>query len=508
MKTKVNILIITMICANATMTWAQTFYDSKANLAGVSGNFKELVQGGYNDRYFDNDINIKEPMLMTGTKKKRQYDMNAMTRSLNGSQVGKRVLDYLFMKDEKGRLSEARLKERAVKNIQFNDVERAKVGVIDPNTILQEDYIGILENNYIVFLQRELNRTIWSVFHVDIDEKTLGDVFAAWDNPTRYNAIKVNVSPVASGNTKDDKQGLIGILFRLYTFSHNALKVKVNAPLRKIGKKVPALAIRGPVYQEKPIMVDIGAQYGVRNGDRLFIYRQHQNKDGRYRSKKIAEARAANVTDTTISIHPFSGLQPSYKKGDIACLHPDRGVRSHFTVGMSKDMYNYTYLFDVLTSVSKGGISKRLLLSVSYSNFKKENNSLFLTDPKRNTIVKAPTFLCLGMGRGYEFTLFNNLLIMPYWVISADQMSFGNDEGTKKGEGNWSFEFTAGVRATVKLVGMLNLTGGIAYTGLLFDLTKANKKEPTISQVKELIYEPAGWRRYDLQLMGGLCISF
>lgn len=506
MKTNKLFLILFMICANIT-AMAQTFYDSKANLAGVSGNFKELVKGGYNGKFFDNDVNIKDPGLMNDGKKPT-YNMPAMTNHLNQIQAGKKVLDYLFMRDGNGKLSEARLKERAIKNIQLNDVERARVGVIDPNTILQEDYMGILQNNYIVFFKRDGNRTIWSVFHVDIDQNTLDDVFAAWDNPARYDAIRVNVSPVASDRTKDDHLGLMTYLIAYYSFNWNALKVKVNAPLRAIGLKVPALAIRGQVYKEGPLTADAGSAHGIKNADRLVVYRQYQDKQGRYRSRKIGAARAAAVTDTTIAVYPYSGLKPSYKKGDIVCYKPDRRYTHTFTYGMSADMYTYCYMFDYLSSVSKSGISSHALAFVSYSYFKNGKNSLFLLDDGK--LMKSPNYLSLGIGWGRGFTLFNNLQLMPYGLLGFDSMSFNQDGSTKKGNrgDNSIFIGVLGVQASVKLIGKMNIVGGLSLPFKIYDLNESKGNNGyTYKFIKEYVYDPAGWKRFAPTFSCGVSFS-
>ena len=523
MKTKYILIALWMLSAFTTTAFAQ-FYDSKAYIAGLSGSYGELIGNsrfserlhgsefgtvGYEGKFFHNPIGIKDPHLTKGNGKKIKYDMAAMTERLNKEQAGKRVLDYLFMRDAEGKMSEERLKQRAIKNIQLNDVERAKVGVIDPNTILQEDYLGVLLNNYIVFTERILNRTHWAVFHVDIDKKTLDDVFAAWDDPTRYNAIRVNVTPVASGNTKDKNPGVFETILLISTYSLKAHDVRVNAVQRAIGKAVPELAIRGQIYQSHPMMADVGGEQGIRNADRLYVYRQSQDKNGQFHSKKIAEVRAASVTDNTISLHTIRGLQPSYKKGDIARLHTDRGVRNTFTYDTGNKFQGYTYTFDYLTSVTSYGLGRHALVSFGYSHLEDGKKSLFQF---RKTLAEAPTFIRIGIGQGREFTLLNNIQVMPYVMICGEQIKMKEHATTEYGtDKDWQhvhYPLILGARASLKIIGPLEVTGGISYTMKLYDPKDNGSNDFKLNELEEYVFDPMGAKRFGLQMNMGVSLAF
>ena len=288
-------------------------------------------------------------------------------------------------------------------------------------------------------------------------------------------------------------------------------EVKVNAPLREIGKKVPALAIRGQIYEERPFVADIGANYGVKNADRLFIYRQEQDENGRYHSRKIAEARAAVVGDTSIVVYPYSGKRPSYKNGDIVSLQPDRGVRNTLTVGYADNFISYTYLFDYLNSVSKRGIGHHLLFSISYSHLLSGSKNTFLINEK--DVVKSPTVLSYAWGQGREFTLFNNIMTMPYIFVSLDVITMKQDQNEKqKSSSKYTssgVSGTFGVQASVKVSKWLNVVGDVGYKYLFYDLhEKGKSNEISYKDFKEFVLKPSGWRCFGLQIKGGVSITF
>lgn len=498
-----------MVCACNAKSLAQDFYDSKANIAGVSGNYLPLIEGGYEGRFFNNDVPVDDPKLMTADGKK--YNLQAMAQRLNQQQVGKRILDYLFMRDANGKLSEQRLKERAIKNIQLNDFERAQVGLIDATTIMQEDYIGILLNNFIVLTQKNNRYTKWAVFHVDITKSTLDDVFAAWDDPSRYEKIRVNVSPVATGRSKERKASFLRLLLGAYMLSPRIIWEHANNTLRDIGEKVPELAIRGQIYQNNPLTADVGNNMGIKNADRLYVYRQYSDKNGRLHSKKIAEARAADVEDSTLVVRTYSGMHPSYKKGDIVRLHADEHIRNHFTYGTNGSLNNLSYTFDYLASITRSGIGRHLLFTAGYSYFKDGRKSLFQWSD--GNLVNAPKIYKVGLGQGVSFVLFDNLELMPYVTLNYEILKFDNHipAGTLGLSTDYlenEFTFTLGAKAIVKIAGPLHVVGGVGYNGNLGRPKGSGSNFAKYDDLKEYIFDPAGWNRYGLDVYGGLIFAF
>ena len=94
------------------------------------------------------------------------------------------------------------------------DDERAAIGVIGKENILKEDYLPILENQYI-FINECIkerpglgDKARWSAYKVNINKDILEQVFNSWNDIEKYNQIKVTISYIASGVAKNDKYTL------------------------------------------------------------------------------------------------------------------------------------------------------------------------------------------------------------------------------------------------------------------------------------------------------------
>ncbi len=481
----------TIICAVValfmyTSTWAQdkVFYDSKADLVGVSGDVNYLVAHGYSPLILDNSINIDVDLknFHKDNNEKNLFREKDLEDYLNGKKVGKQILDYLFQRDQFGKLSEELLKSRAWENVQRRDVERANAGVIDAETVLREDYLPILMNNYI-FL-RSNNGTYtekgqWIVFHVDIDKNTLEDVFAAWEDPQKYETIDVKVSFVKQGKYKG---GNIG---------------------RKLGTKVPAFAIRGQVISRAPFMAEAGTKIGVRNRDRMVVYRQKMNKKGEMVSSKVCTTRACGVMEDSTYLYTIAGGNASYKKGDIAVKKTDLNIGHSFYVSMMTKSYGINYLFDKTMSFSRKGVSSHFLLGIGAAILKDHNKNCYFVN---GNVWKSPYLFNARMGLGVGFTALHCIQIMPYATVQFESVFLDN----KYGEGAKSrmtgvFNIPAGVKVNVNLWYPLQLTAGAEY---VINICKLKTKDVNYEDVENYIYEPLGAKRDGFNIYAGLRICF
>ena len=462
----------------------KVFFDSKADLVGVSGDVSYLVESGYSSIVVDNPVSI-DIDLSTFHKKnnvKKEFREKELEKYLNEKNVGKSILNYLFQRDSNGHLSEELLKSRAWENVQRRDVERASAGAIDAETVLREDYLPILMNNY-VFLRSESgtfkSKGHWIVFHVDIDKQTLEDVFAAWEDPQKYDAIDVKVSFVKQGKYKKENLG------------------------RKLGVKVPAFAIRGQVISRAPFMAEVGNRLGVKNRNRMVVYRQKMNKNGDMVSSKVCTARACNVSKDSTYLYTIAGGNASYKKGDIAVKKADLNTGHSFMVSMMTKSYGINYLFDKTMSFNRYGVSTHFLFGLGASILEDHTKKLYCVD---NCVRKSPYIYDGRLGFGVGFTAMHSIQIMPYVAGQFEavllEKKYGNEAKSKMSS---SINIPAGIKVNVNLMYPLQLTAGAEY---VFNTYKNKKAAVSYEDVEQYIYKPLGAKRDGINVYAGFRICF
>ena len=117
----------------------------------------------------------------------------------NEQNVGKRVLDILFQRDNEG-LHMDRLYDQALQNTTIEEIEVAiqDASAETKDVLKKEISRQILKNNYVVVFQtiswttkRKKTKTkkFWHVFHIDINDRIIDQAFLNWENPENYNLI-------------------------------------------------------------------------------------------------------------------------------------------------------------------------------------------------------------------------------------------------------------------------------------------------------------------------------
>lgn len=449
--------------------WSQKFYDSKSQIIGITGDVHSLTFGGFTQKFFNNE-NIQLPI--EAIQEGHRYDKKKLLDAFRRERTGKKILDLLFQYNGYS-LSEELLKDRAMQNVQLMDAERAEIGVIDKNTILREDYLPILQNNYI-FLSTTKNigksigqmfleskgvewkgdryRTYWIVFRVKIDEETLNQVFNCWNDMNRYNQIDVPIEYVASGSVKetDAKSGEIR-----------------NLLLRSVSKKVEAFAVRGQVLDNHPLTVNIGSDNGIKKGDLFKIYSQRANNKNKFSSVVVSKARAGIVSSGSTRMFAVSGQGSSYKRGDVAVLKMDRGIGHSVTYNFLSMEYDtkyhgVSYSFDKRLHFNKYGISTYLLASAGVILDKTEKVDVKLDHGIEYDDV--PTIIDPGIGIGFGKTFFSRVEIMPYAMI---HYMFATGEDDDYDDFTEAFRIPVGVKANINIMYPLQLTLGAEYNFMI-----------------------------------------
>lgn len=336
--------------------------------------------------------------------------------SIDEERIGKQVLDVLFQRDASG-LHMDRLYEEALQNTTIEELEAALLDAsAEAKDVLKKEVgVQLLKNNYIViFRTKTINKQngktkikkFWSVYHVEISDRIIQQAYLNWQDPYKYDQIKVPVKLVAQGkvplNILDDEKELI----------------------YDIAKKVPAFAVRGPVISRYPFTAQMGSEQSLKKGQRIYVYRFKEDGKGNAYSKKICTTRSTEVSPKTTRMYSISGTFPSTKKGDIAVLK-DNHRSSVSLMGQASfgddSRYGGRLQYEYLLDFSKRGIAQYFLAAAGYNRHTKEPAGIWWDDSK--TIQPALNNANISLGYGVGFNILGRLEIMPY-VMAGYQYSF------------------------------------------------------------------------------------
>lgn len=400
-----QIILFLSICAYA----QKVTFDYKYVTVGVYSNCIEWPKTMRNDNNF----------RYLGTSLP-QYDIREnknVEAELNNSGIGKKILDILLERDYSG-LHMDRLYEQALRNTTIEEWEVAikDVSAETKDILKREVAHQLLKNNYIVVFQtntrnrrnkepKKINR--WAVYHVEITDKIIEQAYSNWRTPSKYDLITVPIKYVAKGRIRK-------------SFDNDNL-------VFKIAKKVPAFAVRGPLTNVLPHTARITRQHGVKNGDRICIYKIKENRKGDIFSKKVCWTRASAVDNISCKMFKIAGNMPSIKKGEIAVLRDRK--RSSISLlgdysGGNDARVGGRFQYDYMFHCWNGGITNYLIASLGYNHYKKEPLGIWWGDTQGIQPMLVQYDITGGYGMG--FNLLGRIEMMPYIMFGQSFINVTN----------------------------------------------------------------------------------
>lgn len=471
-------------------------FNSKNVLVGISGDLKLLDTPSFEKKFVHNKVKIPEIERFFYT------NPELMAQEFTNLGLGKQILDYLFQYDGTC-LSEELLRERAFQCARLFDQELAEIGVIEKNTILKDDILPILENNYIIIKGGITNKKgkvkdYWYVFKVSIDKDILNNVYDSWNDMAGYNKIKVPVEFVAKGK-----------------INYNGVSSTSDKNLRKIVKKVPAFAIARQIAGHTPLCTAIGKNEGVNKHDRMFIYRTVLNGNGDYVSKKISTVRVGQVASDTAYLYTISGGFASRKKGDVAVHMPDNELAYSLTANILDGSTGVSISVEKMLGNNKYGSAAYLIFSLGASVYDGYwDKSLYKFNDE---MLRSPIIVNGGFGWGFGQTLFHSMEFVPFFLLQWEGVCFQNESlnsnarsqqnQSKKDYWAHSFRIPVGAKVNINLWYPLQLSAGASYD---FVVHKFNdEQEPfDYKRAEECFFEPSGYKRSGLNIFAGLRYCF
>ena len=487
MKTRFIILLLALTAVSIDVA-SHPFYDSKCMVIGLTSTDDVFAEYGLGGKSFLNDIADKKlPYTMKGNR-----IMPEETRQdLLNRNIGKQVLDFLFQR-KNGKLSDDLLRERAWTNVQLTDVERAQYAVYSPELILKEDIVPILENNYILIVEniyketkngKKLKKRSWIVFQVDLTEKTLEQVYAAWDNIQQYDRINVDIKYVASGVCKP------------YDL------------LAQISERAPALAVRGQVISTDPYKcaIEVTDKHYLM-AERFVVYTQKETSKGKQKSVPVSKARVYKDEGKDLNLVTVAGRRKGDpKKGDIAVCSPTSPVA--VSAMYQYQSYANTIRVEVGKKVDYGKINFVIDFDFRAGRLIEHKTAVYAVGDNLEHLLRSPQYFSLGTGASYNFRLLKGLTVGPYFRIMGDVWFSEYMDGyapksektgkDTKGDLALCLRFPLGVKATLNFSYPLHIVGGVEWGPQLL-------RAGFISDV----LESRGWKSGELALFIGFNYAF
>lgn len=462
-------LVFQFLLFMGTITYAQKLsFDSKYIKVGVMSNEWPSCMA--------NNPNLRNLGTLQGT-------------TFDQDRIGKQVLDILFQRDGSG-LHMDRLYEDALQNTTVEELEVAlwDASAESKDVLKREIAHQLLKNNYIVIFRTEQRKKkngtpkikkYWSVYHVEIDDRIIQQAYLNWQNPSAYDQIQVPVKLIAQGKVPKN------------SFDNNEL-------VYDIAKKVPAFAVRGPVTSRYPFIARMGKDMGVKNMNRIYVYRFKENADGELYSKKVCTTRTTEVSGESNRMYMISGRFPSTKKGDVAVIK-DRHRSSISLLGQGSlgndkrigGRLQYEYLLDF----SKHGIAQYLIGAIGYNRHDKEPDGIWWDESR--TIQPTLNNADISIGYGIGFNFLGRVELMPY-VMGGYQYTFitgGNNPMYywDNQEERWSDLYGINDNAGLSDNGFVGHAGAILSVNIWYPLqlsigadynlsTKSSKLEPFLDR--------------------------
>lgn len=426
------------------------FYDSKSQIIGISGDYDTLCLRGFEKKLFYNAVPIVID-LPTPEKKKKGFSdeqIEEITKQLQNQNIAQKILDFLFL-DKDGKPSADLLNKRAVENAQFVDYENADVASISTESIIQDDWKPLLQNNYIYLEKQVEDFSDFIIYKVDFDKDFIERPYNYMTDINAYNNVTAYVTYLYSGAEK--------------TENHEKFQ-------RKLSENCPPFAIRGQLIGRNPARARIGSGSGLNIGDMVTIYRQGMDATGNMFSRRVSRARVNAIDENESQMFFIGGTKGSYKDGDMVVLTPDKkmgvGIYANYSLGK---FYGVSATWDWILNVTRAGFSGRMLVQAKadFASYSKEYKDAFNIELKEagGPSVNPPLFLNLGVGYGLTWTLLGRFEIMPYAMAQFEYARFFKKD---KNQGDYDLDaygirIPAGVRFDINIAYPVKFSFGAEY---------------------------------------------
>lgn len=433
-----------VIFTNTKAVKDELFYDSKSwivNVAGDTAVFKDLRM---DSRFQPIDLNPFE-----GSYGQRIFGDNASGKekaeAMTAAGLGKRYIDFITKDGQ----SDVFLKKLALKNIQKADIEFGSESILNTDslnliTLLTDDYLPVLKNNYIISEYHKLNKGAsepinpykpgkgnisdydfgigFQLFHVKINNEDALDIISSLGNPERYNQLPSYQIELVKESWNN---------FNFNEFD-DRLKISEQGIPENISDEVRAwfvnelgntdAAVRGVILSRNPAVISIGRNAGLKPGEFVDIYSQKRDNFGHLYSKKISTARVTKVDEETAHINFVNHMAGNSKNGDIAVISSGKNTSIGLFGNWTPHNWGGSFFVDFNFAYSSSGAIWHIIMSIlelsvtdsPHHRFKRTDRWEGSGSHKIYEELRAPVFVNWGPGIGVSKPILGTFELMAY----------------------------------------------------------------------------------------------
>lgn len=383
------------------------FLDEKSQVIGIA------TVGSYNDgdlyeKFVKSPIDgrLKMPLAPKDTIFPSESEMTSYLKSVNAGRI---VIDDLLRFDGQ-KFDESELRRRAELNNIRSDHERASIDILGAQNVLRDDVNPIITNNYL-FVRLLYRKPYYDkngeqkervgirdyIYKVVVDQNIIESIYEAWDDPVAYKKIQIPLQYIETPKSDDKTLGSIT----------SALE-STNTDFKNFGQLV------------KRSSFDLGDRAGVKRGDNVTIYRQMQDRNGNFYSKRIARGKVNGFDEGGKYAHFFrvSGNAGNYKNGDLATVSHSSNFNFGGQVEFGEKTWSAGIVGDYAFGFTKSGLYSHMLLKLGYCQTMHPGRRF----EYNYGTYKSPSFIDFGLGYGIGKTLIGFFDIMPY-VMAEYEMA-------------------------------------------------------------------------------------
>lgn len=382
------------------------FLDEKSQVIGIAtvGSYSD---GDLYEKFVKSPIDerLKMPLAPKDTIFPSESEMTSYLKSVNAGRI---VIDDLLRFDGQ-KFDESELRRRAELNNIRSDHERASIDILGAQNVLRDDVNPIITNNYL-FVRLLYRKPYYDkkgekkervgirdyIYKVVVDQNIIESIYEAWDDPVAYKNIQI---PLLYIETPKSEDSTLGSITSALESSH--------VDFKNYGQLMRRSSF------------DLGDRAGVKRGDNVTIYRQMQDRNGNYYSKRIARGKVNGFDEGGKYAHFFrvSGNAGSWKNGDLATVSHSSNLNFGGQVEFGEKTWYAGIVGDYAFGFTRSGLYSHMLINVGYCQTMHPGRRFeygFYT-------YKSPTFFNVGLGYGIGKTFLGFFDIMPYVMAQYDR---------------------------------------------------------------------------------------
>ena len=402
--------------------------------------------------------NIPTDRILIRTSRSRAVDADQITSLLDREEVGKEIVSFWYRRNGQGEMSDELILKRGMYSLRDQEILNSKVtkvgisalgekgyDLVDGSYVLVLDYYDVYENHKDEIYRINVDAFIYKLNYT---EELVEQVYDAWiyedDTPqvrAQKNALFESITFPLEYVTTVEAQGTSNS-----SIADAAISAYDNAFYRS-EKAVDQWRVTSSIISTRPIKAKIGTKEGLKNGQRLQVYKIVEERDGDLDSRKVGYVRAADVVNNSHVATGQMGASSFYQisGGNVEegmILKQKNDLKLGVTVAGAIGGYAPFELgLEYLEHINAKGTSRYLMLNLGVDAYSSES------------FYDAVAYVNLGLGAGIAFRPIRPIEIMPLVQLGMEVLSVSSVSIQNNDSMDWATWFAkAGARISWQVI--------------------------------------------------------